>query len=65
MAGRKDQELTLVVPGLSRKEGVALRDALIAEKKKVAPKAKATIQIGRKQNFPNIMRRCQKALEGD
>lgn len=65
MAGRKDQELTLVVPGLSRKEGVALRDALIIEKKKVAPKAKATIQIGRKKNFPNIMRSCRKALKGD
>ena len=65
MAGKKDQEFTLVVPGLTRKEGTVLRDVLIREKQKVAPMAKANIQIGRKKNFPNIMRRCQKALKGD
>ena len=64
MAGKKDQEFTLIVPGLTRKEGRELRDALVKEKQKVAPNSKATIQIGKKKNFPDLMQRCRAALKG-
>ena len=64
MAGKRDQEVTMIVPQLTRKEARGLRDALVKEKQKVAPNAAATIQVGKKTNIPNLMQRCRAALKG-
>ena len=65
MAGKKDQEFTLIIPGITKKEGKAIRDALVREKKKIAPQAKASIFVGKKENFCRLMRRTKHALKGD
>ncbi len=65
MAGKKDRELTMVVPGLNRREAKELKINLIREKKRIAPLADASIAIGRKENFSKLAGSCIKRLGGD
>lgn len=64
MAGTKDYDFVLNVRGLSRRQGKELRDALIQEKDRIAPKAKGSIAVGKWKNFAALMGKCRKELEG-
>ena len=64
MAGTKDFDFVLNVRGLSRRQGKELRDALIQEKDRIAPKAKGSIAVGKWKNFAALMGKCRKELEG-
>lgn len=65
MAGQKDHEFTFNARGLSKKEAKSLRDALIKEKNRVAPKAKASIAVGKWKNFSQVMQKCKRGLKGE
>lgn len=62
MRSRKNNELTIVVPGLGKEEAKKLRESLKEVKKTYAPHAKASIQIGREENFVRLMDQCRKQL---
>ena len=59
-----NNELTIVVPQLNRKQAIDLRSSLIETKRKYAPNAKASIQVGKRENFQAIMQRCNRQLKG-
>ena len=60
----KNNELTMVVPQLNRKQANDLRNSLIEAKRTYAPNAKASIQVGKRENFQAIMQRCKRQLKG-
>ncbi len=65
MAGKKDQYFTLIVPNLTKEEGKELRNTLMRETKKIAPKAKGSIRVGKMERFRSVMQSCKKALKGE
>ncbi len=64
MAGMKDKEFTMVVPGISRDEAKTMKTSFIKIKMKTAPNARGSIAIGKKDNFAGIMSNCLKKLNG-
>lgn len=58
MAGQKNNEFTIVIPNLSRKSALALRDSFMNLKQSIAPNATASIAIGRSENFSKTVKRC-------
>ena len=63
MAGAKDNEFTFNARGLSKSEAKALRDRLVREKNRIAPKSKASIAVGKWDNFSRLMGKCRKELK--
>ncbi len=63
MAGLKDKEFVLVVPGLTKDQAKKLRDSLIGTTKTIAPNSKSYIQVGRKKNMESIIKNCNKRLD--
>lgn len=59
----KKDILTVVVPNCSRQEALKLKREAVELKSKIAPKAKATMAVGKKENFAKIASRCVKSLE--
>ena len=64
MAGSRDKEFTMIVPGIDRQQAELMKDKLIKIVKKTAPKAKGSIVIGKKENFERLMGSCKKRLKG-
>jgi len=64
MAGKKDYDFVLNVRGMSRGQAKELRDTLVQEKNRIAPKAKGSIAVGKWKNFAALMGKCRKELEG-
>jgi len=64
MAGKKDYDFVLNVRGMSRGQVKELRDTLVQEKNRIAPKAKGSIAVGKWKNFSALMGKCRKELEG-
>ncbi|SFB66458.1 hypothetical protein [Butyrivibrio sp. YAB3001] len=62
MAGKRDSEITVVVPKLTRNEARYLRDEMIKNTRKIAPGARGSIAVGKKENFESIMHRCVNGL---
>ena len=59
----KNYEFTMVVPELSKKQATNLRTFLVEVKRTYAPNAKASIQVGKRENFQAIMKRCKRQLK--
>ena len=64
MAGKKDYDFVLNARGMSRGQARKLRDTMVQEKNRIAPKAKASIAAGKWENFSRLMEKCRKELEG-
>ncbi len=62
MAGNKDRELTMVVPGLSKREAIKLKERLVREKKRIAPFADASVAIGQREDFAKLAGSCIRKL---
>lgn len=60
---KKNSELTMVVPKLNKRQATDLRNSLKEAKSRYAPNAKASIQIGKQENFIAIMGRCKRFLK--
>lgn len=63
MSKRGNCELTMVIPQLNKKEACALKNSLIEAKKTYAPNARASIVIGKKENFSRIVQKCNLQLD--
>ncbi len=63
MAGKKDKEFVMIVPGLSKGQAIKLRDSLTDATKAMAPNSKSYIKIGRKKNMESIIKSCNKRLD--
>ena len=59
---KKTCELTMVIPDLTKRQAQELRVSLIDVKKTYAPNGKGSIQLGKRENFPEIMKRCNRQL---
>lgn len=57
-------EMTIVIPGLEKSEAVELKREFMDLKNRVAPDAKASIAIGRRENFDVIAEKCEKRIGG-
>lgn len=62
--GKSNREMTIVVPKLSRSDALEMKQEFIDLKNRVAPTSIASIAIGEKENFSNIVHRCNKYLRG-
>lgn len=62
MAGQKDIVFTLVIPNLKKKDAYKLRTTLISLKQKYAPKSKASIAIGKRNNYQATVTKCDKQI---
>ena len=56
--------LTIVIPGLSSQEAVDLKSELKKVKKTVAPNARGSIVIGKREEFISLMDSCWKKIGG-
>ena len=63
MSRKGNSELTMVIPQLNKREACALKNSLIEAKKTYAPHAKASIVIGKKENFSKIVQKCNHQLD--
>ena len=63
MAGKKDKEFVMIVPGLTKGQATKLRDSLTDTTKAMAPHSKSYIKIGRKKNMESIIKSCNKRLD--
>ncbi len=61
----RNEEFTLVVPELTKREASQIKNDIIEMKSKVAPNSQATVAIGKSSNFVSIMERAKKVLGGD
>ena len=64
MGRRTDQELTVVVPGLTKDEARELRREMIDIKNRHAPHARGGIVIGPKDNFDKLTSKVLSFLRG-
>ncbi len=64
MGKRIEDEMTMLVPGLTRSEARQMKRELIDMKQKVAPRARAEIRIGKKTNFDRIAKAAKKGIWG-
>ncbi|MCR5606363.1 MAG: hypothetical protein K6F69_06085 [Treponema sp.] len=58
----RDKEITMVVPDLTKREATQMEKDIINMKSKVAPKAKATVAVGKASNFTSLMERVRKGI---
>ena len=61
---RNNREMTIVVPNLSRSDALEMKQEFVDLKNSIAPNARASIAIGKKDNFSNIADRCIRLLKG-
>ena len=58
----RDKEITMVVPDLTKREAIQMKKDIINMKSKVAPKAMATVAVGKTSNFTSLMERVRKGI---
>ncbi len=60
----RSDEFTMIVPDLTRAEALKMKESMISTTKRIAPKAKGSVQVGKTSNFSSLVSKCSQALKG-
>lgn len=60
----RNSKMTIVVPGLERSEAIELKNEFMNLKNRVAPDAKASIAVGKRERFTTIAEKCSRRIGG-